>query len=62
VELPHGMKIVAGERVSQWSIVARKAATGRVVFFALVLGRMFHVNYAEYAQLPLSFHFPSFVN
>lgn len=57
MELPHGMKIVAGERVSQWSIVARKAATGRVVFFALVLGRMFQISYTVYVQLHCHFTF-----
>lgn len=62
VELPHGMGIVAGERVSQWSIVARKAAKAKVVFFAPVFGRMFHIDYTEYAQLLLSLYLLSFAN
>ena len=40
VELPHGMRLVAGERVSQWSIVGSTAATGKAVFFAPLFGRM----------------------
>ena len=62
VELPHGMEIVADERVSQWSIVARKAAKAKVVFFAPVFGRMFHIGYTEYAQLLLSLYLLSFAN
>jgi hypothetical protein len=52
MELPHGMRVVAGERVSQWAIVGSTVATGKAVFFAPVFGRMIHVGYAEYAQLP----------
>ena len=62
VELPHGMRIVAGERVSQWAIAGSTAATGKVVFFAPVFGRMFHVGYAQYAQLPPSLYLLSFAN
>jgi len=62
VGLTYSMKTAAGERGSQWSIVASKAATGKVVFFALVLGRMFHISYTEYAQLLLSLYLLSFAN
>jgi hypothetical protein len=64
VELPHGMKVVAGERVAQWAIVGRVAATPKVVFFAPVFhtGMMLHVGYAEYAQLPPSLYLLSFAN
>jgi len=62
VELPHGMKVVAGERVSQWSIVGATAATGKAVFFAPVFGRMIHLGYSEYAQLPPSLYLLAFSN
>jgi hypothetical protein len=62
VELPHGMKIVAGERMAQWAIAGSTAATGKAVFFAPVRGRMFHVGYAEYAQLPPELYLLAFAN
>jgi hypothetical protein len=62
VALPHGMRIVAGERLSQWAMVGNALGTGKVVFFAPVFSRMFHVGYAEYAQLPPSLYLLSFAN
>jgi hypothetical protein len=62
LELPHGMKVIAGERAAQWAIAGGRAATGKAVFFAPVLGRMFHVGYAEYAQLPPSLYLLAFSN
>ena len=62
VTLPHGMRMVAGERVAQWAIVGAAVATPKVVFFAPVFGRMFHAGYAEYAQLPPSLYILAFGN
>jgi hypothetical protein len=62
IMLPHGMKVVAGERVSQWAIVGRTVATGKVVFSAPVLGKTVHVGYAEYAQLPPALYLLAFSN
>jgi hypothetical protein len=62
VLLPHGMKIVAGERVAQWAIVGSAVATPKVVFFAPMFGKMFHAGYAEYAQLPPSLYLLAFSN
>ena len=62
LELPHGMRAVAGERVSQWAIVGSTAATGKMLFFAPVFGRMIHVGYSEYAQLPPSLYLLAFAN
>jgi hypothetical protein len=62
VELPHGMKVVAGERVSQWAIVGTTAATGKAVFFAPLFGRMIHLGYSEYAQIPPSLYLLAFSN
>jgi len=64
VELPHGMKIVAGERVSQWAIVGTTVQTPKIVFFAPVFrsGMMVHIGYAEYAQLPATLYLLSFAN
>jgi hypothetical protein len=62
LELPHGMRAVAGERVSQWSIVGSTAATGKMLFFVPVFGRMIHVGYSEYAQIPPSLYLLAFAN
>jgi hypothetical protein len=62
VELPHGMRVVAGERASEWSIVESAVATGKAVFFAPLFGRMFHVGYAEYAQIPPTLYLLAFDN
>jgi hypothetical protein len=62
VTLPHGMKIVAGERLAQWALTGSVAATPKVVFSAPVLGRMVHVGYAEYAQLPPTLYVLAFAN
>ena len=62
VELPHGMRVVAGERGSEWSIVQSTAATGKAVFFAPLFGRMIHVGYAEYAQIPPTLYLLAFDN
>jgi hypothetical protein len=62
VQLPHGMKIVAGERMAQWAIVGRTVATPKVVFFAPVFGKALHAGYAEYAQLPPSLYLLAFSN
>ena len=62
IELPHGMRVVAGERASEWSITQSAVATGKAVFFAPVFGRMFHVGYAEYAQLPPTLYLLAFDN
>jgi hypothetical protein len=62
--LPHGMKIVGGERVAQWAVVGGVAATPKVVFFAPLFrgAMMLHLGYAEYAQLPPSLYVLSFAN
>src|SRR5665213_3463522 len=64
VRLPHGMKIVAGERVSQWALLGSTVAKPKVVFSAPVFrtGMMVHFGYAEYAQLPPSLYILSFSN
>jgi hypothetical protein len=64
VELPHGMKIVVGEHVSQWAIVGSAVATPKAIYFAPVFrsGMMMHIGYAEYAQLPPSLYLLSFAN
>jgi TonB-dependent Receptor Plug Domain len=60
--LPHGMKVVAGERMSQWAIVGSKVWTPKLLLIAPVLGRMVHAGYAEYAQLPPSLYLLAFTN
>jgi hypothetical protein len=62
VELPHGMRVVAGERASEWSIVGKTVVDGKAVFFVPVFGRMIHIGYAEYAQLPPSLYLLAFDN
>jgi hypothetical protein len=62
--LPHGMRIVGGERVSQWALLGSTVATPKAVFFSPILrtGMMMHIGYAEYAQLPPSLYILSFSN
>ncbi|WP_348270059.1 TonB-dependent receptor [Edaphobacter paludis] len=60
--LPHGMKLVAGERLSQWAIVGSNIWTPKLLFMAPVFGMLAHVGYAEYAQLPPSLYILSFSN
>ena len=60
--LPRGMKLVAGQRLSQWAIVGSRIWTPKVLFTAPVFGMMTHVGYAEYAQLPPSLYILSFSN
>ena len=62
VLLPHGMKLVGGDRLSQWAITGSTIWTPKVLFMAPVLGRLVHVGYAEYAQLPPNLYLVSFAN
>ncbi|WP_158945310.1 TonB-dependent siderophore receptor [Granulicella sp. S190] len=62
VLLPHGMKLVGGERVSQWAITGSTIWSPKVLFVAPILGRLVHVGYAEYAQLPPNLYLVSFTN
>ncbi len=60
--LPHGMKLVGGERFSQWAITGSAILTPKILFMTPVLGRLVHVGYAEYAQLPPNLYLVSFTN
>ena len=60
--LPYGMKVVVGQRFSQWAIVGSTIWTPKALFMAPVFGRMSHVGYAEYAQLPPSLYILAFKN
>lgn len=60
--LPHRMKLVIGQRFSQWAIVGSQAWTPKALFVTPIFGRIAHVGYAEYAQLPPSIYILSFNN
>lgn len=60
--LPRGMKIVAGQRLSQWSIVGSEVWTPKALFVVPIFGRLAHIGYAEYAQLPPTLYLLSFHN
>jgi hypothetical protein len=64
ISLPYRMRIVAGERVTQWALLGAAVQTPKVVFFAPVprSRMMFHVGYAEYAQLPPTLYILSYSN
>jgi hypothetical protein len=62
VLLPYGMTLVAGERFSQWAMTGSTIWTSKLLFMAPVLGKLFHVGYAEYAQLPPNLYLVSFAN
>jgi hypothetical protein len=60
--LPHQMKLVIGQRFSQWAITGSTLFTPRVLYMTRVFGRMLHVGYAEYGQLPPNLYLVSFSN
>lgn len=60
--LPKGIKVAAGQRLSQWSIVGSEVWTPKILIAMPIFGRMGHVGYAEYAQLPPSLYILSFNN
>jgi hypothetical protein len=60
--LPHGMKVVLGQRYSQWALLGSQAWTPKVLLAAPIFGRIAHIGYAEYAQLPPSIYILSFNN
>lgn len=62
VSLPRRAKLIIGERLSQWSITGNKLFTPKVLFMTPVLGRMLHVGYAEYGQLPPNLYLLSYSN
>jgi TonB-dependent Receptor Plug Domain len=62
VLLPHGMKVVGGERLSQWAITGSTIWTPKVLFMTPVLSRLVHAGYAEYAQLPPNLYLVAFAN
>jgi TonB-dependent Receptor Plug Domain len=62
VSFPHGMKLIVGQRFSDWAIVGASTWTPKVLFMLPVFGKMAHVGYAEYAQLPPSLYLLSFSN
>jgi hypothetical protein len=60
--LPRGVKVVVGERISQWAILGSTIWTPKVLVMFPVVGRTMHVGYAQYAQLPPSLYILSFNN
>ena len=60
--LPHGMKVVVGQRLSQWAILGSTMWTPKALVMMPILGRTMHVGYAEYAQLPASLFILAFKN
>jgi hypothetical protein len=60
--LPRGMKVVVGQRLSQWAILGSTMWTPKALFMMPILGRTMHVGYAEYAQLPASLFILAFNN
>jgi len=64
LNLPHGMRIIAGIRAEQWSLVQRSSVTPKVVFFVPLghSGVMLHAGYAEYAQLPPTLYILAYNN
>jgi len=62
--LPHRMKLVVGERVSQWALLGTAVATPKAVIFVPIrrTGIVFHAGVAQYAQLPPSLYILSYSN
>jgi hypothetical protein len=62
VLLPHGMEVVAGQRLSQWAIVGSTVWTPKILFITHIFNKAIHFGYSEYAQLPPSLYILSFAN
>jgi hypothetical protein len=62
IELPHGASLVLGERAMQWSLGGHRGATGKALFSAPMLGRLWHAGVSEYEQLPSTLYLLSFNN
>lgn len=60
--LPRGMKTVVGGRLAQWAATGNTNWTPKVLFMMPVFGRLTHVGYADYAQLPPTLYLLAFRN
>jgi hypothetical protein len=60
--LPHSARLVIGDREMQWALGGHTANAGKAVLSMPVFGRLVHVGYAEYAQMPATLFLLSFDN
>ncbi len=62
LNLPHHATLVTGMRADQWALGGHAGATGKALFAMPLLGRLLHVGYAEYEQMPSTLYLLSFYN
>jgi hypothetical protein len=62
LRLGHGATLELGARGEQWALGGHAVVTGKALFSMPLLGRLFHVGYAEYQQMPATLYLLSFNN
>jgi hypothetical protein len=61
-KLPYQSRIVVGERVTNYALGGHLVSTPRALFSIPIFGRLAHVGYSEYAQLPPELYLLSYNN
>ena len=62
IALPHSAELVLGERGMQWALGGHTGATSKALLSMPILGKLAHVGYSEYEQLPPTLYLLSFNN
>ncbi len=62
LRLGHGATLELGERGEQWAMGGHAGATGKALLAMPMLGRMLHIGYSEYQQMPETIFLLSFQN
>ena len=58
----HDATLSAGEREEQWALGGHAGGTSRVLFSIPIMGKLTHVGYSQYEQLPPTLYLLSFNN
>lgn len=62
ISLGHEATLVLGERGEQWALGGHAGSTSKALFSLPIMGKSFHVGYAEYEQIPPTLYLLSFDN
>ena len=60
--LPKGAKLILGDRFMQWSLGGHSFSAPKALVSMPIFGRLAHIGYSEYAQLPPTLYLLSFNN
>ena len=58
----HGASVVVGERVEQWALGGHAGGTSKVLLSIPIMGKLAHIGYSQYEQLPPTLYLLSFNN